>query len=98
MKGGRDGSESLDTTVVMGTQSLIKGKTMDINKEIPPDAWGSIERLVEMGQHPDPKVLAEKLRGDYPIPAAVRAYLADLIERKIRRPRGRPPLPRSSGW
>lgn len=62
---------------------------MDIGKTFGPEGWGSMEYLVLKGKDPDISELAFALRGGQPVPSEIRTYLADLLEGKRKRKRGR---------
>jgi hypothetical protein len=57
----------------------------------PDDAWvAALDRLDRLG---DKVPLLTLLKSDCPLPQTVRGYLADLIERGVPKPMGRPRIP-----
>ena len=61
----------------------------DIGKEFGPDGWFNIACQVRRGADPELTDLASTLRGKQPVPSEVRAYVADILEGKHKRKRGR---------
>lgn len=55
-------------------------------------AWPRIERTLEAGEHPRMGAIIDALRDEKtgPVPKEIRNYLADLLEGRKNRPRGRP--------
>ena len=53
------------------------------------DGWGPALSALVRNEFPDKEHILNALRGNQPIPKAVRHHLADLLEGKIKRPRGR---------
>ena len=53
------------------------------------DGWGPALSALARNKIPDKETILRALRGEQPIPNEVRQHLADLIEGKIKRPRGR---------
>jgi hypothetical protein len=78
----------------------MSGKVKDSDASAPPSDWWlsdedqgwlDILQAIEEGRPPDHEVLAKLLRNSrYVVDQRVRDYLADHLEGKIRKPRGRP--------
>ena len=60
----------------------------DLDELFGPEAWGPIQDQLRRGEDPKISEIALALRGSQPIPYDVRLYIADLLERKIKRKRG----------
>lgn len=71
---------------------------LDFDKHYGPEGWGYMESLVLKGNDPDIKELALALRGGRPPPSVIRIYLADLLEGKRKRKRGRKRADPSKGF
>src|SRR5450631_3330128 len=56
------------------------------------DSWLRIRTSVQKGEVPEKGDVEAALRGPYDIPDDMRAFLADYLTGKVRRPRGRPNL------
>ena len=62
---------------------------VDIGELFGPEAWKPIQEQLRRDEDPELSEIALALRGRQPIPHDVRCYIADLLERKIQRKRGR---------
>ena len=62
---------------------------VDLDELFGPGAWGPIQDQLRRGEDPEISEIAQALRGDQPVPAGVRSYIADLLEKKVTRKRGR---------
>ncbi len=69
---------------------------VDLDELFGPGAWGPIQDQLRRGEDPDLSDIAKALRCDQPVPTDVRDYIADLLEKKIRRKRG-PKVDKSDG-
>ncbi len=63
----------------------------DLDELFGPEAWGPIADELKRGEHPPLPDIAQALRGSQPIPHDVRCYIADWLDRKLKRKRGRKP-------
>src|SRR5262245_7899039 len=59
------------------------------------DVWDPVVLSLQRGDPPDRQRVVLALRGPYEVPPEARKYLADSIEGRVRRPRGRPKSCRS---
>ena len=67
----------------------------DLTKEFGPGSWREIERQIRCGDDPPMDELASTIRASTTVPPrVVREYIADLLEGKIKRKRGRKRQPR----
>lgn len=60
----------------------------DLDELFGPEAWGPIQDQLKRGEDPELSEIAQPLRGERPVPAEVRSYIADLLEKKKKRKRG----------
>ena len=63
----------------------------DLDELFGPEAWGPIQDQLRRGEDPKISEMALALRGSQEIPYDVRCYIADLLEKKIKRKPGRKP-------
>ena len=63
----------------------------DLNELFGPEAWGPIQDQLKRGEHPELTEIARALRGHQSIPHDVRCYMADWLDGKLKRKRGRKP-------
>lgn len=63
----------------------------DLDELFGPQAWGPIADELKRGEHPPLPDIAQALRGSQPIPHDVRCYIADWLDRILKRKRGRKP-------